>query len=90
MIRNSVHCSKHLHVKPSHNIRFKQLRRSKTHIVVAAALATLSACAPLAEVRETDPRVGTQHGTRAEQAIAGGQELQRKDPRGYWRLSKGG
>jgi pimeloyl-ACP methyl ester carboxylesterase len=55
-------------------------------ILLAAALATLSACAPLAEVRETSPKLGAQHGTqpqlqRAEQAIADGEELQRADPK---------
>jgi pimeloyl-ACP methyl ester carboxylesterase len=80
MIRKSVHCSEQLRVKSAHNIRFKQVGRSKTYILVLLALATLSACAPLAAVRETNPRIGAQHGTRAEQAIAGGQELQRNDP----------
>lgn len=55
-------------------------------VLLAAALATLSACAPLAEVRETSPKLGAQHGTqpqlqRAEQAIADGEELQRADPK---------
>jgi pimeloyl-ACP methyl ester carboxylesterase len=61
-------------------ITLKQVRRSKTYILAAGALAILSACAPLAQVRETNPTLGAQNGTRAEQAIAGGQELQRNDP----------
>jgi pimeloyl-ACP methyl ester carboxylesterase len=61
------------------------LRRSKTHILFVAALATLGACAPLAEVREVNPKLGAQHGTlpefqRAEQAIAEGQKSQHGDP----------
>jgi pimeloyl-ACP methyl ester carboxylesterase len=55
-------------------------------ILLAAALATLGACAPLAEVRETSPKLGAQYGAqpqlrRAEQAIADGEELQRADPK---------
>ena len=63
-----------------------QLKRSKSHIVVIAALATLSGgCAPLATVRETSPRLGTQYGTspqlqRAEQQIAAGQQLTASHP----------
>ena len=62
-----------------------QVRRSKTHIVVIAALATLSGCAPLATVRETSPRLGAQYGTspqlqRAEQQIAAGQQLKASHP----------
>ena len=62
-----------------------QVRRSKTHIVVIAVLATLSGCAPLATVRETSPRLGTQYGTspqlqRAEQQIAAGQQLKASHP----------
>jgi len=67
-------------VKSADNIGFNQIRRSKTYIVVLLGSATLSACAPLAEVHETHPRIGAQHGTRAEQAVAAGQELQRNDP----------
>jgi pimeloyl-ACP methyl ester carboxylesterase len=63
----------------------EHVRRSKTHIVVIAALATLSGCAPLATVRETSPRLGTQYGTspqlqRAEQQIAAGQQLRASHP----------
>src|SRR4030095_14132201 len=62
-----------------------QLRRSKAHIVVIAALATLSGCAPLATVRETSPRLGGQYGTspqlqRAEQQIAAYQTLKASHP----------
>lgn len=56
-----------------------------SHIVLVAALATLVGCAPLAEVREINPRLGAQHGIltqlqRAEQQIANGQEVKRTDP----------
>ena len=49
-----------------------RIKRSQTHILVAAAL---GACAPLAEVSKTEPKLGAQYGTiaelrRAEQAIA--------------------
>ena len=62
-----------------------QLRRSKTYGVLVVALVTLGACAPLAEVREINPRLGAQPGTvpqlhRAEQAIADSQRLERTDP----------
>jgi pimeloyl-ACP methyl ester carboxylesterase len=73
------------------NVSHKGRKVHKDHnvhacILLAAALATLSACAPLAEVRETSPKLGAQHGTqpqlqRAEQAIADGEELQRADPK---------
>jgi pimeloyl-ACP methyl ester carboxylesterase len=61
-----------------------QLRRSKAYIVILLALA-LGACAPLAQVREVNPRLGAQRGSplelqRAEHAIAEGQKLQRIDP----------
>ena len=62
-----------------------QVRRSKTHIVVIAALATLGGCAPLATVRETNPRLGAEYGIspqlqRAEQQIAAGQQLKASHP----------
>jgi pimeloyl-ACP methyl ester carboxylesterase len=49
-------------------------------------LATLTACAPLAEVRQVNPILSVQHGTlpqleRAEQAIAAAQTLQRTEPK---------
>ena len=61
-----------------------QLRRSKTYVFLLAGLATLDACAPLAEVRDINPRLSAQHGTlprlqRAEEQIANGQELKRTD-----------
>ena len=70
-------------IKLSH--KFALIKRSHTHILLVAALATLGACAPLAEVREINPRLGAQHGTppqlqRAEQAIGEGQKVQRSDP----------
>jgi len=62
-----------------------QIKRSQTHILLAAALAALGACAPLAEVSKTEPKLGAQDGTiaelrRAEQAIADAQKLKRTDP----------
>ena len=62
-----------------------QVRRSKTHVVVIAMVATLSGCAPLATVRETSPTLGAQYGTspqlqRAEQQIAAGQQLKASHP----------
>lgn len=61
------------------------IKRSKAHVLLVAALATLGACAPLAEVHEVNPKLGAQRGTlpqlqRAEEAIAEGQRLQRSDP----------
>jgi pimeloyl-ACP methyl ester carboxylesterase len=80
-----MRCSKRFCVYLSRRILSKQVRRSKTRIVVIAALATLAACAPLAEVRETSPRLGAQYGTspqlqRAEQQIAAGQQLRASHP----------
>src|SRR4030095_415861 len=62
-----------------------RIKRSQTHILLAAALAALGACAPLAEVNKTEPKRGSQYGTiaelrRAEQAIADAQKLKRTDP----------
>ena len=62
-----------------------RIKRSQTHILLAAALAALGACAPLAEVSKTEPKLGAQYGTiaelrRAEQAIADAQKLKRTDP----------
>ena len=59
-----------------------RIKRSQTHILLAAAL---GACAPLAEVSKTEPKLGAQYGTivelrRAEQAIADIQKLKRTDP----------
>src|SRR5208283_2680170 len=62
----------------------KQIKRSQPHILLAAALAALGACAPLAEVSKTEPKLGAQDGTialrRTEQAIADAQKLKRTDP----------
>jgi hypothetical protein len=62
-----------------------RIKRSQTHILLAAALALLGACAPLAEVSKTEPKLGAQYGTiadlrRAEQAIADARKLKRTDP----------
>jgi pimeloyl-ACP methyl ester carboxylesterase len=53
--------------------------------LLVAAVATLSACAPIAQVREVNPRLGAQRGALpqlqlAEQAIANAEQLQRSDP----------
>ena len=60
----------------------QQVRSRNRQVVLVGALATLVGCAPLAEVREINPRLGAQHGTlpqlqRAEQQIANGQEAKR-------------
>jgi pimeloyl-ACP methyl ester carboxylesterase len=65
--------------------RGSRIRSTQTPILVLGALLALSACAPLAHVREIRPRLGAQHGTlpqlrHAEQAIAEGDNLQRADP----------
>ena len=62
-----------------------RIKRSLTYIVLAAALVALGACAPLAEVSKTEPKLGAQYGTvaelrRAEEAIADAQKLKRTDP----------
>src|SRR5512132_150003 len=80
-----MRCSKRFCVYLSRRILSKQVRRSKTHIVIIAVWATLSGCASLATVRETNPRLGAQYGTppqlqRAEQQIAAGQQLQATHP----------
>jgi pimeloyl-ACP methyl ester carboxylesterase len=54
-------------------------------ILLAAALATLGACAPLAEVRQINPRLGAQYGTPtqlhgAEQSIAYAENFKRTNP----------
>jgi pimeloyl-ACP methyl ester carboxylesterase len=66
-------------------VRTETITKSKTWILFLAALITLAACAPLAEVREVHPRLRPQSATspqiqKAEQAIAAGQRLQRSDP----------
>src|SRR4029450_10610578 len=65
--------------------RGSRIKSTQTSILVLGALLALSACAPLAQVREIKPRLGAQHGTlpqfrHAEQAIAEGDNLQRADP----------
>ena len=57
-----------------------QLRPGWTSSIVIIFLATLSACAPLVEVRETKPKPGASHGTAAERAIVKGAEVQRREP----------
>src|SRR5208283_1860413 len=52
----------------------KQIKRSQTHILLAAALAALGACAPLAEVSKTEPKLGAQDGTIAELGVLGAME----------------
>ena len=65
--------------------RGSRVRSTQTSILVLGALLALSACAPLAQVREIKPRLGAQHGTlqqlrHAEQAITEGDNVQRADP----------
>ncbi len=63
-----------------------RIKRNQALVLLVATLATLGACAPLAKVREINPKLGAQHGTlpqleRAEQAIAAAQTLQRTEPK---------
>jgi len=58
---------------------------NRVKCLLIGVLATLSACAPLAKVSETRPKLDAQHGTipelrRSEQAIVDGQKLERSDP----------
>ena len=58
---------------------------NRANCLLVGVLATLGACAPLAKVSETRPKLGAQHGTmpelrRSEQAIVDGQKLERSDP----------
>jgi pimeloyl-ACP methyl ester carboxylesterase len=58
---------------------------NRAKCLLVGVLATLGACAPLAKVSETRPKLGAQHGTipelrRSEQAIVDGQKLERSDP----------
>src|SRR5215475_4318013 len=81
-----MYCLKQSRFYHARNVISKQLQRRKTCIVIIAAVATLGGCAPLAEVRTTSPRLGTQYGTsdhlqRAEQQIAFGQQLRAIHPR---------
>src|SRR5215471_4396984 len=78
-------CLKQSRFYHARNAVSKQGQRGKACIVIIAALATLAGCAPLAEVRTTSPRLGTQYGTsaqlqRAEQQIAAGQQLRASHP----------
>jgi pimeloyl-ACP methyl ester carboxylesterase len=80
-----MHCSKRSRFHFARKILSQQVRRSKTGILVIAALTTHGGCAPLAQVREINPRLGSQYGTspqlqRVEHQIANGQELKRSDP----------
>jgi pimeloyl-ACP methyl ester carboxylesterase len=70
-------------IKLSH--QFALIKRSQTKILLIFALATLGACAPLAEVRQINPELGAQHGTPpplhgAEQSIAYAEDLKRTNP----------
>ena len=61
------------------------IKTSQTQIILIAALTVLSACAPLAQVREISPKLGARYASRpqlhrAEEAIASGEQLQRSDP----------
>jgi pimeloyl-ACP methyl ester carboxylesterase len=65
--------------------QFALIKRSQTKILLIFALATLGACAPLAEVRQINPKLGAQHGTPpqlhgAEQSIAYAEDLKRTNP----------
>jgi pimeloyl-ACP methyl ester carboxylesterase len=60
------------------------IKRNQPLVLLIAALASLGACAPLAEVREINPTLGAPHGTlpqlhRAEQAIAEANNFKRSD-----------
>jgi pimeloyl-ACP methyl ester carboxylesterase len=60
--------------------------RTGQPVLLVAALAILGACAPLAEVREVNPKLGALHGTlpqlqRAEQAIVDAENFRRTDPK---------
>ena len=66
-------------------MRWVLIKRRQTQILLVTPLAMLGGCAPLAEVREINPKLGVQYGTRpqlhhAEEAIADGEQLQRTDP----------
>ena len=65
--------------------QFALIKRSQTQTLAVVALATLGACAPLAEVRQINPRLGAQHGTPtqlhgAEQSIAYAENFKRTNP----------
>ena len=61
-------------------------KRKHALVLLIAALATLGACAPLAEVRKVNPKLAATHDTlpqlhRAEQAIAEAENFRRTDPK---------
>ncbi len=63
-----------------------RIKRNQALVLLLAALVTLGACAPLAEVRQINPKLGAQHGAlpqlhRAEQAIANAENFKRTDPK---------
>jgi pimeloyl-ACP methyl ester carboxylesterase len=65
--------------------QFALIKRSQTQILLIVALATLGACAPLAEVRQINPKLGARHGTPpqlhgAEQSIAYAENFTRSNP----------
>ena len=65
--------------------RVKTRSANRAKCLLVGVVATLGACAPLAKVSETRPKLGAQHGTmpelrRSEQAIVDGQKLERNDP----------
>jgi pimeloyl-ACP methyl ester carboxylesterase len=67
------------------NTAAQTITRSKSHIVVAA-LATLAACAPLAQVHQVSPSLGAPHGTLphlqgVERAIADAENVKHTDPK---------
>jgi pimeloyl-ACP methyl ester carboxylesterase len=71
-------------IKLSHKLAL--IKRCQTQILLVAALATLGACAPLAQVREVNPRLGAPRGTqlqlqRAEGAVADAENLKRTEPK---------
>lgn len=72
-------------VSPTSRRITSRIKRSKTHTLLLAVLVTLGACAPLAQVREINPKLRVPYGTapqlhRAEKGIAGGENLQSSDP----------
>ena len=72
--------------RTSHRYTGSRSKRNHALVLLIAALATLSACAPLAEVREVNPKLAAPHGTlpqlhQAEQAIADAENFRRTDPK---------
>jgi pimeloyl-ACP methyl ester carboxylesterase len=71
-------------IKLSHKLAL--IKRCQTQILLVAALAKLGACAPLAQVREVNPRLGAPRGTppqlqRAEGAVADAENLKHTEPK---------